>query len=89
MSNEVMERLKNIKDAVEEILECADRSGIDGAINWADLHCVEAMHCVNHDGYEWDEVLIEEASPDAADLCNYVGKELLKIGLSVVVKTEW
>jgi hypothetical protein len=64
-----------------------ERSQIAGAVNWADLRCVDVEMSLI-DGHV--TVTIEEASPEAVDLCRYVAKELARRGYEeVAVKTEW
>ena len=76
---------QEIKDMVEAALvEC--RKHIDDfnhePINWGDLHCVEVKPVL------WS-VLIEEAAPGCADLCEAVQVFLAVHGVNAVVKTEW
>ena len=64
-----------------------ERSRIGGAVNWADLRCVDVEISLL-DGHV--TVTIEEASPEAIDLCRYVAKELARRGYDeVAVRTEW
>jgi hypothetical protein len=64
-----------------------ERSRIGGAVNWADLRCVD-IEVSLLDGHV--TVTIEEASPEAVDLCRHVAKELARRGHDeVAVRTEW
>jgi hypothetical protein len=64
---------------------------IEGAINWGDLHCCDAVHCRSvHDDDEWYEVLIEEVSPDAYKLGIEISARLAQQGFKDVrVRCEW
>jgi hypothetical protein len=79
---DLYEKLKNEDGNIkkEKIIEVM--GGYD-AINWGDLHCVSAqmLMCVD----------IEEVSPDAHNLKNYVRNELKKKHPDIVFKinTEW
>ena len=79
----------NLQALVDGILAQArgERSRISGLVNWADLRCVDVEISLL-DGHV--TVTIEEASPEAIDLCRCVAKELARRGYEeVAVKTEW
>jgi hypothetical protein len=64
-----------------------ERSRIGGAVNWADLRCVDVEMSLI-DGRV--TVTIEEASPGALELCRFVAKELARRGHDeIAVRTEW
>jgi hypothetical protein len=64
-----------------------ERSRIGGAVNWGDLRCVDVEMSLI-DGHV--TVTIEEASPEAVDLCRFVAKELARRGYEeIAVRTEW
>jgi hypothetical protein len=55
------------------------QSSIGGAVNWADLRCVDVQVS-----------MIEEASPEAVNLCRFVAEELARRGYDeIAVRTEW
>jgi hypothetical protein len=79
----------DLQATVDGILAQArgERSSIGGAVNWADLRCVDVEMSLL-DGHV--TVTIEEASPDALELCRFVAKELARRGYDeVAVRTEW
>lgn len=89
---EERENLRRLEEDTETIISTLSPTDIDGAINWGDLHCVEALLIMNKDGLEYYQVCIEEASPDNHDLHNAVYEQLVtKYGwLSTTeVVTEW
>jgi hypothetical protein len=78
----------DLQTMVNKILEhaFAKRNEICGAVNWADLACTDVAISL------LDEVVtvtIEEASPDANELREFVSTELSKVGHNVRVQTEW
>ncbi len=84
-------RLKALKAAANEVIEAIDfDKWTGGAVNCADLRCVEASECKSDEGREWLEVLIEEASPDCTELQSLVRDHLIERGFGeVTVRTEW
>lgn len=79
---------KQIEDAANAALKAAytERDTIEGAINWADLHCIDVWQ--NASG-AW-MVEIAEASPEAAELQAFVADWLAEAGFGAVeVRTEW
>lgn len=84
-----IEDLKRLKSDVNEIIKSLDRTKISG-VNWLDLSCVSATHCVDDDGYEYQMVLIEEADPDCTYLPDAVRRALLERGWkNVAIETAW
>lgn len=68
----------------------ASRAEIDGAVNWADLSGVAAGVMVDREGNATPTVIIEEASPNAAELQAYVRARLKERGFGdIAVQTEW
>jgi hypothetical protein len=56
-------------------------------VNWADLRCVDVEMSLL-DGHV--TVTIEEAAPEAVDLCRFVSEELARRGYEeIAVRTEW
>jgi hypothetical protein len=78
-----------LQSATYEVLSVAraKRDEIDGAINWGDLACVDVSVSLLDDQVT---VWIEEASPDATELHQFVSSALDKMGHSAIcVVTEW
>jgi hypothetical protein len=83
------EKAVALQATVDEILVLAveKRSEIGGAVNWADLRCVDVEMSLI-DGRV--TVTIEEADPGALELCRFVAKELARRGNDeIAVRTEW
>lgn len=88
MTQEDLRRLRGATDAAISVIASQGRTF--GAINWADLGCVQAAWVVTDDNQGYAEVLIEEAAPDCAAFQAAVAAELEKRGwLNVRVVTEW
>lgn len=83
--------LKRLRAATEEILLLLKPGDYPNeAINWADLHCVEARQIINDEGGEYLEVGIQEASPDCGKMPQAVRERLALQGWKdVSVVTEW
>ena len=84
--------LRDMMEVAEKAceLELAQPAAPIDAVNWADLHCVEARHTINHLGDEVYQVLIEEASPSAQNLQRFVREFLEDANFkNVEVITEW
>ena len=85
--------------SLKELEQCAEAAcqaavvatpRIDGAINWADLHCVEAGHCRTSDGGEYLYVLIEECDPSQRDLHTFISQRLSDAGWQQIdVRFAW
>jgi hypothetical protein len=84
----------DLQNAIDDILLGAGTEPDDvrlamGAINWGDLGCteIELRRSLLHDFPETIVALIEEASPDAIGLRDYVR---MKLGRDdVQIETEW
>jgi len=64
-----------------------EREEIGGAVNWADLQCVDVQESLV-DGLI--TITLEEADHTATALCTYVHEGLKEQGYDdIVVKTEW
>jgi hypothetical protein len=84
------EQLKALRRDTDRAIELQRGQGISGAVNWADLHCVEAEWIVNDDGEEYAQVRIEEASETAVLFQRAVQIELERLGWpDVSIVTEW
>ena len=88
--------LESIFQKVNEIIETANPKDFPhDAINWGDLGCCEVGYVVSYDGFNhlnpYYSILIDEASPDAANFCEYIQDELEKAGYNAIfeVRTEW
>lgn len=92
--------LEKLRSATNDVLkEAGDLHRLKGrdtpfnsdAVNWGDLHCVNALWYRDADGVEGPIVEIEEASPGGAYfLCEWVSNRLAELGFeNVVAKTAW
>ena len=87
--------LAALRNEAEKVCRYAvrKRKTIGGAVNWADLFPVTVEHYEALSGDEITEgyrVWIEEASPDAYELRQFVADQLAKHGFAgVEVRTEW
>lgn len=85
---------KEIKDRIDKIIESLDRNSIAGAINWADLACVEVME-INQlypRKCKLIQILIEEADQSNPDLQGTIIEEYYKLygdTDTILVKTTW
>ncbi len=86
-----MKDLTPLRETTNEILKIAikEKEKIGGDVNWGDLSCSEVQIIIRETGEELYRVIIEEASPIAAELQDYVGDELFQRGFNVEVSTEW
>ena len=78
-----------LQTAVDEILALAveKRSEIGGAVNWADLLCLDVEVSLLDDIVT---VTVEGAAPEAIELCRFASEELARRGYSgIAVRTEW
>ena len=75
----------------EEAIKKIDKSEIQGAINWADLHCVEVIYCIDQKGKESYRFSIEEAAPDNRELHIYLYDYLSSYynTNNIEINTEW
>ena len=78
MNIDLQKKLIRLREKVDEIIKDAhkQKEAFIGAINWGDLHCVEALYCVDEHGTETYRVLIEEAAPDNYDFNVFVVEQL-------------
>ena len=84
------QRLQHLRRLANEALDAAEVAGIEDAVNWGNLSCVEAALVLTDEGRSSYWVIIEGASPDAYNLVTYVEDWLAKRGWTdVVVLTEW
>jgi len=86
--------LNRIKNAGELACRaaCEDKSKLllRGAVNWANLHCIEATRSENQDGDITWSVLVEQAASDATQLQQYIARKVKESeGVDVEVRTEW
>lgn len=85
--------LKELQRATSRICELAieSRSTFENAaVNWADFQCTSAAYCVDDCGDSGYRVVIEEASPDNAELINFIAGELSMKGYQgVEINLEW
>ena len=79
-------KASQIQRDIEMIIAATDRKQIDGAINWADLHCVDVSVSLM-DG-TWTAT-VEEADPGAMNLAVHINNELQRLGHDVWVRCEW
>jgi len=68
-----------------------DKYGIEGAKLYTGLSCVDVSKCQNTDSEVYYVVVIEEASPDAYELCVAIQDFIRDAGFkgAVEVRTEW
>ena len=84
------QRLQHLRRLANDALDAAEAAGIEDAVNWGDLSCVEAALVLTDEGRSYYRVMIEEASPDAYKLGVYVRDWLAKRGWTDVEGlTEW
>jgi hypothetical protein len=91
MSDTQIEYLNKLQAAAEKACRKAyrNRELIDGAVNWADLHCHEAKYCIDNHGHSYYEVVIEEASPSSDNLRRFIQEIMDADGFDVMVSLEW
>lgn len=83
---------EKIKGHVDHILNHLEqnKSYIDGAVNWADLQCVDVEYCLDTTGDEFYLVTVDEAAPDNPELQLAIIRQLQHVGIrNVRVLTEW
>ena len=90
---DVMYDLKALMRAGERAITMVfkDRESFTAAaVNWADLHCIDARYCVHAEGPDTHVVIIEEAAPDNHEFQHFISEELAQLGFpNVEVVTEW
>lgn len=85
------ERIKNARaselmDATDRAIKAVKEQRIPGAVNWADLHCLDATI----GGEAVLQVTISEVAPEATEFQEAVQSELARQGWpNVKVVTEW
>jgi hypothetical protein len=80
-------------EAIKAIELAADQGKFDTrcqSVNWADLGCVSAQYVVDHDGYKFYRVVIEEVSSGAVFFHKFIYDYLTDHGFpDVEVSLEW
>lgn len=61
----------------------------DACVNWADLRCVNVLWGLDETYTAFWLVSIEEASPDNAELSNYITQKLAAKGYNLYVEFNW
>lgn len=90
--SDLTEKLKRLRECCETGIAIAHnhKSEWNDAINWGDLHCVNAELVSSFDGDTSFRVWVEEAEPGASELIRFIGEHLARHGWgSVEVVTEW
>jgi hypothetical protein len=89
MTDELKAELERLRQATAVALLEA-KGQVDGAINWADLQCIDAARCEGLDRDEWYVVWISEAAPESDSLKMFVTARLAAAGFQgVEVICEW
>ena len=91
MTEPIKSQIKTIKEIADEILETHKNSTEKfGGVNYGDLGVVDVSYNLHLDGEEDYSVLIEECSPTAYELQEYMIECLKdKLGFYVNVVLEW
>ena len=79
-------KASQIQRDIDMIISGTDPKQIEGAINWADLSCVDVSVSLM-DG-SWTAT-VEEAAPGAMNLAVHIHNELQRLGHDVWVRCEW
>ncbi len=89
--SEILGKLREIQLEVDGILADSYNDKVEGSINWGDLRCVNVSYCLDVYNETYYTVEIEEASPTAYKLQDYVYRKLEKKypDLDIRVSTEW
>ena len=77
-----------VRKIAEDALEAFERSGIHDLYT-PDLRVVDVAWCYHEDGDSGYIITIEEASPDASSLQNFISMEFAKEQIPVKIVTEW
>lgn len=86
----IVERLRRLHAAVDNIIATMTFTDFPGAINWGDLGCRDALIGVDEDGRLCYRVIVEEAAPGETAFCRHIERELAKKDWpNVDVSTEW
>lgn len=81
--------LQELTRLTNEALEAARAEGLQDAVNWARLpSCVDAALVCSKHGLSW-LVEVDEASPDAHRLQQFLEQRLARAGFTGRVVTEW
>lgn len=85
------EIMKKLEIACEAALVRAHRKrkDIPGAINWADLSCLDVEWYKTLAGDSGYRVVIEEAAPENDVFQKFIHDDIKKFGFDVDVVTEW
>ena len=87
---EIRETMRSLEERTDHLLSVLRPGDISDAINWANLNVVQVVYCVSSDGCEWYTVEVEEASPEAIKLHEYLYKHLGEgWGANIEIRTEW
>lgn len=94
MSERRFQMLTALRNDTESILDEAKQYIKDfqgDAINWGDLHCLDASECFGADGKRVLRVYIEECSPDAGTLRRHIIAKLRDRGYTedIDIVLEW
>lgn len=85
----LQELLQELTRLTNEALEAAEEQGLQDAVNWARLpSCVDAALVCSKHGLSW-LVEVDEASPDAHRLQQFLEQRLAQGGFTGRVVTEW
>lgn len=89
-----LKEIQNLKNVIEDILHDAkeNKDYIDGAINWADLHCIRTSYALSDDGSWTWMVWIEEASEYNTQLHEFIRNRLVEKEFlvdQIEIYTEW
>jgi len=90
--HDIIEKCGALQSAADTALAEAYevRSTIGGAVNWADLGCVDATWSIDQLGTEYFTIYIEEAAPYEAPLIKFVRERLeLRGWHDISIVTEW
>lgn len=85
-------QLRELRAVAESAIDEAKArmNDIEGAINWADLHCVEVRSWTNENGGSGLTVYIEEADPANRSLSDFVSRLIAENGwVGVDVELSW
>lgn len=90
MTKDDCQYLKDIKRIVDEALDMAKKSGVNGPINWGDLSCVATEYYIQNDGMRGTRAYVEEAAPENAELQEFIQGYLEGQGKpDIEIITEW
>lgn len=85
-------QLRELRAVAEDAVSAAkDRMNeIEGAINWSDLHCIEARSWMNENGGSGLTIYVEECDPAAYQLQKFITDHIRdRAGISVDVELSW